>query len=565
MLLRKIFLTISTILFIVTSFLLFLFNNDLEISANSLDYSTYVASSAPEELEISKTIERDPVLVGPGFEKIVLIEPTVFSENSAYVHPPGLEPGFYQIFSGFSEGFFQVGYTTLPVSQPVALNPWFAPVFIVFVVAGILVLVSLFSLKIPARKSFTKISFIVGFTIFFISIMVISLVRIHSLTVFENKTSFNNPASAGAAQNTTQDEERQYSLKFLENLLDSCKNPAEERHSFDSDSTACAASVVGKAVELYGTEGLTTILSSKQAMDFDELCEISSRYAAHLTPLEPIDYNFIEEALICNYSWLNHLVSGSYSDFDSIEKFFEYGHSTCASLKEFADIPEVTLRQQCLRGVGIGLYNLTKNPVYASEYCLQLPELFDPGNCTEGVFLEARLDVLRQNLHKNTSGGVGDRVCSEVSPDFYGFCVKVLSPEFLQDYTVTEFKEKCLQKGSEFTETCSVGVGQLAFWSIAFDDLETLAQICDDRLTASCFERFFLSYSIVQGISKQQLYDTCLVFTSSYYLSDNAKTDTVGNSCAKLEEFIKIVSDGYRVHESDSPNRGTLNRDNQYR
>jgi hypothetical protein len=295
-------------------------------------------------------------------------------------------------------------------------------------------------------------------------------------------------------------------------------------------------------------------MNSKYADFFDELCEVASRHAAGITPTDPIDYDFINEALICNYSWLNHLTSSSYLKFSSLEDFFEFSYSLCASLREFSDVPEKTLRQQCLRGVGIGLYNLTKDPGLAASYCLNLPDLFDPDNCIEGVFVEARYNALKQRFYNLDNSPIIDKVCNGVDPMFYGSCLRIFAVEILQDYSITEFKDFCLGLGSDFAEACAVGIGQAAFLSFSFTDLDSLALVCDSSLSSLCFERFFFSHAKLPSSEYDLLYNKCLEFVE---LRENRASFTAksSDSCDKVKTFIDQVASGYQVAPADAARR----------
>jgi hypothetical protein len=565
-------------LFIFSCFLLLNFNNNLNIYADSIDGSKYALPHPPDVLSFQGVSFLEPVVTDHQGNIVANVKPSVFVNDTWQVYPSVLDPGFYQVFSGFSQGFFQVGFSLLPPPDYSAVNPFFKYVFLFFVFVSLLILTTLLYLNKLFPKFFnSSLKVILIYSIFLLltaAVAGFSFIKVTSFSFFTIKNSFSLTSSEfdlaektflsdstgfilyessphilpgdtyGLSFFNSYPNNTKLSLSYLKLLLSFCKPFDGSKAAIYSNNSTCAASVMERAVKDHGSQGFIHLLNSEEASFFPELCEYSSRFATKHFDLQKIDYNLLNEYSVCNFSWINHLLSTQTQGFSSASDFFDYALPLCESLKGFSDISDFLVQHQCLRGVGVGLYKVVKNPEIAASLCLGVPSELDSGNCIEGVFLEAfRVSSLKYLYAEGESPF--ESVCLNVSSSFFGLCLRIIASSIIDSYSLQDFKDLCLSLGTNYTQGCSTGLGHMAFLSFSYKDLSSLGLICNNLVTRECFERFFLSHAAVPEADYEEILYYCQVFPK--FISDSGNSDTFiparyKESCAKVKEFIDSVS-----------------------
>lgn len=542
MVLRKIVFFVSILFFLSSSVFLFLFNSNAQVTLDSVS-AEYVFPSSPTVIEVSGIAFSKPSIFSENRERVSLVAPSTFSEGSWSVYPTSLEPGLYYIFSGFSQSSFQIHYSLFNFPSNSFVNPLFWVVFTFFVVSSFAVLfLFIFMFKDFFKKSFrafffTSVSFfalIIGFVSFFAFMNIVNVAS--SLNVNDKiplELYDKDIVSSDFSDSMSRvDPAAKYSLDDLESFLGLCLRPDKNNASMYSNNTACASSVFDYATRNYGPKGFAFLFSSDLSMFFNESCEFASRYSARHVLVEPVDPVLLADGLVCNFSWLNHLVSSSFVNFSNVYSFIDYSVSVCDSIGDIKEIKSSITRQQCSRGIGVGLFNLTRDTAEASSLCLDLSYPFDPQNCFEGVFLEAYNQLSSKKIYGIDSPPLVS-LCTGVEPDAIKGCFRIIDKDLLNVYTVSDFKKYCLSLGASYESACAYATGHLAGQTVVFDDFVSLGSVCDFSDSFSCLDRFYSTQAVENSDKVVDIIDSCFTYVDVF-----SKDPEV---CVNLTNFVNNV------------------------
>jgi hypothetical protein len=535
---RKSFLVLIIFSFLSVASIatLFLFKSDSVVILDSVS-SDYAFPSSPDVVTVSGSNFFAPTILNEDSSVVSLLEPSVFNAGFWSIYPVSLEPGFYYVFSGFSQSVFQVHFSLFDSSPSTVINPLFWIFFsfsLVCLFITFILFISVFhkffkfpTLLIVTVLSFLSVTIVLGFAFFNVS----------NLTPLESRpplpylgTTTHFPEFEDSFSLVTTN--ASYSLDDLKSLLEKCLRPDRNQASMYSNNTACASSVFTYATKKYGPEGFAYLTSSDFFNFFNELCEFSSRYNAKYALTDPIDVSLIEKGLVCNFSWLNHLLSSDLTSFTDVYSFLDYASKTCVSIESVKNISSDIIRQQCSRGIGVGLFNLTKNTAKASSLCLDLPSVYGPENCAEGVFLEAYNQLSSKKLY-NVSSTPYEFICENVDPLLLGSCFRIIDRDLLQSYSIPAFKEYCLSLGVKYEQACAFSAGHLAAQVINVNDFTKLEDYCDFTSFLTCLDRFYATQTVENPDDAFLILDSCFAYVSKF--------DFESGTCAKLKSFIEDI------------------------